>query len=151
MGLRYRIECCVSGLFFFQAEDGIRYLVRSRELGDVYKRQALAGAQMPVDPARVPRLGADDGVAEHARVHVAELGHHDRALGAIGHYISAVSYTHLRAHETVLDLVCRLLLAKKKTHKQKKKQTRIIGQCRRASDPLVLSHEPPVSNSLASR
>ena len=27
-----------------------------------------------------------------------------------------VSYTHLRAHETVLDLVCRLLLEKK--HKQ---------------------------------
>ena len=31
---------------------------------------------------------------------------------------SAVSYTHLRAHETVLDLVCRLLLEKKKTHTQ---------------------------------
>ena len=28
--------------------------------------------------------------------------------------IKAVSYTHLRAHETVLDLVCRLLLEKKK-------------------------------------
>ena len=28
----------------------------------------------------------------------------------------AVSYTHLRAHETVLDLVCRLLLEKKKKH-----------------------------------
>ena len=28
--------------------------------------------------------------------------------------INAVSYTHLRAHETVLDLVCRLLLEKKK-------------------------------------
>ena len=27
----------------------------------------------------------------------------------------AVSYTHLRAHETVLDLVCRLLLEKKKS------------------------------------
>ena len=26
-------------VFFFQAEDGIRYLVRSRGLGDVYKRQ----------------------------------------------------------------------------------------------------------------
>ena len=26
-----------------------------------------------------------------------------------------VSYTHLRAHETVLDLVCRLLLEKKTT------------------------------------
>ena len=29
----------------------------------------------------------------------------------------AVSYTHLRAHETVLDLVCRLLLEKKKSTK----------------------------------
>ena len=28
----------------------------------------------------------------------------------------AVSYTHLRAHETVLDLVCRLLLEKKTTN-----------------------------------
>ena len=27
--------------FFFQAEDGIRDLVRSRGLGDVYKRQGL--------------------------------------------------------------------------------------------------------------
>ena len=27
-------------VFFFQAEDGIRDLVRSRGLGDVYKRQA---------------------------------------------------------------------------------------------------------------
>ena len=32
----------------------------------------------------------------------------------------AVSYTHLRAHETVLDLVCRLLLEKKKKNKKKK-------------------------------
>ena len=30
--------------------------------------------------------------------------------------LRAVSYTHLRAHETVLDLVCRLLLEKKKKH-----------------------------------
>ena len=37
----------------------------------------------------------------------------------------AVSYTHLRAHETVLDLVCRLLLEKKnkKKNKQKKNNT----------------------------
>ena len=28
-----------SSVFFFQAEDGIRDLVRSRGLGDVYKRQ----------------------------------------------------------------------------------------------------------------
>ena len=31
--------------------------------------------------------------------------------------IKTVSYTHLRAHETVLDLVCRLLLEKKKKKK----------------------------------
>src|SRR5665811_1412973 len=31
----------------------------------------------------------------------------------------SVSYTHLRAHETVLDLVCRLLLEKKKKKKHK--------------------------------
>ncbi|WDT36902.1 hypothetical protein PVA38_12280 [Streptococcus pneumoniae D39] len=29
-------------------------------------------------------------------------------------FFEPVSYTHLRAHETVLDLVCRLLLEKKK-------------------------------------
>ena len=28
-------------MFFFQAEDGIRDLVRSRGLGDVYKRQVV--------------------------------------------------------------------------------------------------------------
>ena len=33
--------------------------------------------------------------------------------------MGTVSYTHLRAHETVLDLVCRLLLEKKKYHNHK--------------------------------
>ena len=37
------------------------------------------------------------------------------------HSIIAVSYTHLRAHETVLDIVCRLLLEKKKKQNQQKK------------------------------
>ena len=35
--------CCILVFFFFQAEDGIRDLVRSRGLGDVYKRQAQVG------------------------------------------------------------------------------------------------------------
>ena len=36
--------------FFFQAEDGIRDLVRSRGLGDVYKRQKVSasGAITPI-------------------------------------------------------------------------------------------------------
>src|SRR5665811_684089 len=43
----------------------------------------------------------------------------DRVLGLeLG--ADAVSYTHLRAHETVLDLVCRLLLEKKKQNNNKK-------------------------------
>ena len=38
----------------------------------------------------------------------------DAQLVLLRQGIGAVSYTHLRAHETVLDLVCRLLLEKKK-------------------------------------
>ena len=34
----------LSVFFFFQAEDGIRDLVRSRGLGDVYKRQPTPSA-----------------------------------------------------------------------------------------------------------
>ena len=34
--------------FFFQAEDGIRDLVRSRGLGDVYKRQVSVAGAVPV-------------------------------------------------------------------------------------------------------
>ena len=38
--------------FFFQAEDGIRDLVRSRGLGDVYKRQI---------PSQLPEMGMSPG------------------------------------------------------------------------------------------
>ena len=37
----YVYVCAEVVCFFFQAEDGIRDLVRSRGLGDVYKRQGL--------------------------------------------------------------------------------------------------------------
>ena len=45
------------------------------------------------------------------------LRYRDQDFHLLGIAIDAypVSYTHLRAHETVLDLVCRLLLEKKKT------------------------------------
>ena len=39
--------------------------------------------------------------------------------GVLAELREPVSYTHLRAHETVLDLVCRLLLAKKKQTQNK--------------------------------
>mgnify|MGYP007112059935 CR=1 FL=1 len=71
---------------------------RSSAASDVYKRQAFD--EPPVDFQRVQREQAQ---ATQGRVAHAEIVHGD-----------AVSYTHLRAHETVLDLVCRLLLEKKK-------------------------------------
>ena len=58
-----------------------------------------------------------------------------RETGVMTNYAS-VSYTHLRAHETVLDLVCRLLLEKKKNkeiiflipHKIKRYHSFVIKQ-----------------------
>ena len=51
--------------FFFQAEDGIRDLVRSRGLGDVYKRQArdsAAGAHGGSHQARQRARAPSPGV-----------------------------------------------------------------------------------------
>ena len=54
----------VCAVFFFQAEDGIRDLVRSRGLGDVYKRQealhAQAGESFDGVVGRDVRLGRPD-------------------------------------------------------------------------------------------
>ena len=54
--------------FFFQAEDGIRGLVRSRGLGDVYKRQAVG-----VWLGRRRNAADDFGRAAKRRI-VADLG-----------------------------------------------------------------------------
>ena len=66
-------------MFFFQAEDGIRYLVRSRGLGDVYKRQQRGFVS-----------GAAHRVAGRAVGRAVARVPGDRAMGA-----DAVSYTHL--------------------------------------------------------
>src|SRR5674476_1179647 len=64
------------------------------------------------------------------RVHGVAVYEHcvgESPFGIQSQYIGAVSYTHLRAHETGRNLVCRLLLEKKKknhNHKKKKKKTR---------------------------
>ena len=49
---------CVLLFCFFQAEDGIRDLVRSRGLGDVYKRQGVVDGRRIFDgsaPGQVKR------------------------------------------------------------------------------------------------
>ena len=99
--------------FFFQAEDGIRDLVRSRGLGDVYKRQILAsgiaGKHTSVGEMTRERTLLPAGVAPASDTFAAaQISNSGKERSP------PVSYTHLRAHETVLDLVCRLLLEKKK-------------------------------------
>ena len=55
-------------VFFFQAEDGIRDLVRSRGLGDVYKRQGLPDREVesaiPPTPSD-PSLGINPNAGAH--------------------------------------------------------------------------------------
>src|SRR5664280_802984 len=80
----------------------------------------------PVGPATATMAGSNT-VVGGARVSAAELRAASSPPWAADPWASAhwyrqapatgprpVSYTHLRAHETVLDLVCRLLLEKKK-------------------------------------
>ena len=55
------VDSCV----FFEAEDGIRDLVRSRGLGDVYKRQALVSS----GPC-IRALASEPGIfAAHGFIH----------------------------------------------------------------------------------
>ena len=92
-------------------------LDRSSAASDVYKRQVLLRAlhQLNQDgmPVKLTIIGdgtCRDGLEKQAL----ELG-----LSENTHFAGwltgpeAVSYTHLRAHETVLDIVCRLLLETK--------------------------------------
>src|SRR5678815_3513195 len=66
-----------------------------------------------VDFARSSALGPTDA-ARFVGQFKAEYFWWVNALGVLGQFFVAVSYTHLRAHETPEHLVCRLLLEKKK-------------------------------------
>ena len=69
--------------FFFQAEDGIRDLVRSRGLGDVYKRQGLAYA-------------SKGGVYGYINPRGEEMVPFQfTSAGTFKNGLAAVSYTHL--------------------------------------------------------
>ena len=69
--------CAICSYFFFQAEDGIRDLVRSRGLGDVYKRQH----QMRVEERQARmremnmRMKSPAAVAEYEREPALSLIH----------------------------------------------------------------------------
>ena len=100
-------------VFFFQAEDGIRDLVRSRGLGDVYKRQVLlswrtTASSRPIIRTRTcpPPEGCRDEHEIHGYLHQAPGAGHRSQSGdagaraaldrtAAGAAVSPVSYTHL--------------------------------------------------------
>ena len=67
------------------------------------------------------RVAREAVAALHAARRLSLSGNGRRACHGEGS--ETVSYTHLRAHETVLDLVCRLLLEKKK---QKQRQETLV-------------------------
>ena len=92
------LQCCI--IFFFQAEDGIRDLVRSRGLGDVYKRQDLK-----------PPIGAEFLVhLAHGAAEIQRL--HDRLLDQ---GLACLLYTSDAADErSSVDLGGRRIIKKKK-------------------------------------
>ena len=90
-------------------------LDRSSAASDVYKRQRQDNFRNPVQVLeRFLAIGKELLVAS---------GDHPPTLQQMEVY-KPVSYTHLRAHETVLDIVCRLLLEKKKTKNKKNKKNK---------------------------
>ena len=97
-------------------------LDRSSAASDVYKRQRRQNGQF---------VGGVFALHGHPDTLLRQ-----RLFRPVGEI--AVSYTHLRAHETVLDLVCRLLLEKKqkkekihtKKQKNKSKSTHNANQTR---------------------
>ena len=64
-------------VFFFQAEDGIRDLVRSRGLGDVYKRQCETSVpRMPEAVARDRQPAKDPFLpSQHSGLRLLSLIH----------------------------------------------------------------------------
>src|SRR5665811_2443346 len=90
--------------------------VRSSAASDVYKRQIENNAVLCGIVHHWNTAGC-----EHLERHERDIGRGQDETGYAAivestefGWAEAVSYTHLRAHATVLDLVCRLLLEKKK-------------------------------------
>ena len=83
-------------------------LDRSSAASDVYKRQDYKASIKGYDKLARPQIEIK------SKKNTFETTLPISGEKNVLNFTAAVSYTHLRAHETVLDLVCRLLLEKKK-------------------------------------
>ena len=85
--------------------------------GDMHVNNIKYYQESYIDGYRLFLFDWEDISVDHPLYDLANLmfsdGFSERSQKCLETYVS-VSYTHLRAHETVLDLVCRLLLEKKK-------------------------------------
>ena len=106
--------------FFFQAEDGIRDLVRSRGLGDVYKRQRAQQAE-----ARIRGVGNHVNAADRQQLLARAFVPQD-----------AVSYTHPDAADerSSVDLGGRRII-------KKKKRTAHIKILSALTEPTIINHK----------
>ena len=106
-------------------------LDRSSAASDVYKRQVQRVAQTYFKPSNrtigifIPETNPD-------RTEIPPVP-------------DAVSYTHLRAHETVLDLVCRLLLEKKKKIKYHPNKNKAKSDAKTGPHTHAQAHEVDVN------
>ena len=98
-----------------QAQRKSDYLEMLNELLEVTGSTATTDLFMVklIEAAKMeyPDVEEDDWKNLELVVHKSRLEYREKKLVPL--YQKSVSYTHLRAHETVLDLVCRLLLEKK--------------------------------------
>ena len=89
-------------------------LDRSSAASDVYKRQEKYGlVNFAAAFAMYFSIITDYGFNLSATQEISVNRKNSELISQIFSAVT-VSYTHLRAHETVLDIVCRLLLEKKK-------------------------------------
>ena len=110
---RLEWECDVFCLFFFQAEDGIRDLVRSRGLGDVYKRQVLAALALGAATAE-PEVSCGLG-AHLENGAMSALSSTYQTFRAASH-LACLLYTSDAADErSSVDLGGRRIIKKKKS------------------------------------
>ena len=113
------VNRCIRSALMHDAEMTVRIVdaEEGQALNSGYRKKNYATNVLTFDYAQAPMVMADlvlcaPVVAAEAKEQGKALQEHYAHLLIHGALHAPVSYTHLRAHETLSDLVCRLLLEK---------------------------------------